>query len=627
MPAIAGVIDRQERDGSVCIERMLRMMTHRTGGKHHLFRMPTVQIAGRAGIEPQAFIRHKIIAVVDGDLHHPETLKETLKEKGYACQDDSAEGLLACAYLEWGEECLKKVRGDFVFALFDIAQDLLILGRDAFSKRPLYWFCDAERFLFASELKALMATRLIPNHLCVEGLAAYCALGAYPLEFTPLKGVHKLLAGYFLKIGPQWSPTTHYYGPDLNEWEQAKAQIGPHASVREILQDNFKKQQEISHSVGCLLSGGPGSAALAYLLSATRTDQRIHTWMVGWEGGAQAQPTIQLQQMAHDLSIPFDIVVMQPASMLQEMLSMVWYLDEPVINMEVWSMWKVARMGSTSTQALYVSFGLDFLLPLLYQHRMAAAHPGWGAALHQRWQVLQERIDRMMQRMPQKIRLKWAKSCHPKPQELVPFYETWWASYGLLSKAAPELLHHFDVNLLILQARATKGVTMFFDPFVHLYCMTHVFYGMNQPAERLATAFGLNCQTPYMEYHMLLLLNELMQKDFGLLTQELDQILLPVLSVESLSRLKKNTRMQIPAWSDHPAFIQAFEMLQEGVLVRSGWVLKSWLLATLKSPQRRQAAFGLLLALLQWEMWYKMFIEQIPHEHPPPLSVTQFLYG
>lgn len=628
MSAIAGIFDREERYTPDFLERMMRMMAHRTGGKYHLFRTRMVEIAGRVDSEELAFKRHKVIVALDGELHHPEELKKKLKERGYAAQDSSAEGLLALAYLEWGQECFKQIQGDFICAVFDIAKSTLLLARGLLAKRPLFWFQAQERFFFASELKALLATRCIPNHLCVEGLSIYCALGYYPLEITPIRGVHKLLPGYFLKIGLEFSPATHYYGPDLQTWEMEKSLIKQTPSISELLRANFEKQQAACHSVGCILSGGLGSAALAYLLATSRSDQRIHTWVVGWEGGVSSQTTIQLQQVAHDLMIPFDIVVMQPSAMLQEMLSMVWYLDEPVINMEVWTMWKVARMGFASIQALYSAFGLDHALPFVFKRQQFLnSRLGWLYSLYNQQARFKGYLDPFLQLMPQKMRLKWARLSLENPLAFKLLYSIWWTSYALFQKAAPQLLREFDAGLFIEQVGCTKGVTMFFSPYMHLFCTTQVFAGMTQPAEKIAGAFGLSAQTPYMEYNMLLTLNKIFSTDFSGLIEQLNQILRPVLSAEKLQGLKLASRVKLPPWSDHPAFIQAFEMLEQGVLVRSGWVLRSWLLSTIKHPQRRKAAFGFLLAILQWEMWYKMFIEQPPHEHPPPLSVTQFLHG
>lgn len=626
MSVIAGIIDREEREAPGCIEQMLRMMTHRTKGKYHLFRTRTIQIAGRAELEETLYIRHKIIAVIDGELHHPDKLKQALKEKGHVLLDDSAEGLLTLAYLEWGEECLKKVQGDFTCAIYDIERNLLILARDPLAKRPLYWFKDEEHFLFASEMKALMATRYIPSHVCVDGLAAYFALGYYPLEMTPLRGMYKLLPGYFLRIGAQWAPTTHYYGPSLHELEDESVRISHTFSLQEVLQANFKKQQEECYSAGCILSGGLGSAFLAHSLTTSRLfDQRIHACVIRWEE-LGLQMTLPLQQMAQDLSIPCDVVTLGPASMLQDMLSMVWYLDEPVINMEVWSMWKVARMGSASTEALYFSYGVDHLLPYaLERQRLVRAQSGWQGVFQSLKCATKGHIAAYMQLFSQKMRLKWTKHCDVAPQELQSFCNSW-ADYTLLNAAAPQLVSHFDPCLFVLQTHCTKGTTMFLDPYIHLYCITQIFSAINQPAERLASAFGLKCQTPYMEHNMILLLGGLYKQNIALLTTELYQSLQHALSAERLSALKAAPRIKLPPWSDHPGFIQAFETMREGVLVRSGWVLRSWLNEALINPKLRKDSFGFLLAMLQWEMWYKLFVEETPHEHPSPLSAIQFLH-
>lgn len=627
MSVIAGIINREEREGSKRIEQMLRMMTHRTKGKYHLFRTPLLQIAGRAEIEDTLYIRHKIIAVVDGELHHPEELKKALKAKGHLFIDESAEELLALAYIEWGEECLKRFQGDIICAIYDGKRNLLILARDPLAKRPLYWFKDEETFLFASELKALMATRSIPSHICVDGLAAYFALGYYPLEMTPLKGVYKLLPGYFLRLTHQDAPSIHYYGPTIRELENDSVRISHSLSLQEVLQANFKKQQAECHSASCILSGGLGSAVLAHSLTTSRLfDQRVHACVIGWEG-VDKQMTMPLQQVAQDLLIPCDVMTVAPTSMLQDMLSMVWYLDEPVINMEVWSMWKVARMGFASTENLYFSYGLDNILPYAYEkQKLLRAQSEWQWNLQSLKCAAKGHVEAYIQLFSQKMRLKWMKRCHAAPQELSSFFNSWWTDYSLLKEATPQLIPHFDPCLFVLKTHCTKGMTMFLDPYIHLYWVTQIFSAMNQPAERLASAFGLKCQTPYMEHNMLLLLGGLYKQNISLLTAELYQSLQHALSTERLNALKATPRMKIPPWSDHPGFIQAFETLKEGVLVRSGWVLRSWLNQALNSAKTRKASFGFLLAMLQWEMWYKLFVEETPHEHPSPLSVTQFLH-
>jgi len=149
----------------------------------------------------QPMIRKKgsnlYVLVYNGELYNTEDIRKELVLKGCAFQGWSDTEVLLSAYIEWGEACLQKLNGIFAFAIWESEKKTLFLARDRIGVKPLFYSQRENAFLFASEIKAILAHPLAAPKINREGLAELFALGpARTPGHAVFTGISELKPGY-----------------------------------------------------------------------------------------------------------------------------------------------------------------------------------------------------------------------------------------------------------------------------------------------------------------------------------------------------------------------------------------------------------------------------------------------
>jgi len=116
--------------------------------------------------------------VYNGEIYNFRDVRAELVQAGAKFVSRSDTEVLLRAYARWGEECLAKFRGMFAFALWDARRHCLFLARDPMGIKPLYYAQPGSYFLFASEVRTLLGTGLVPRRLDPAGLVNYLAFGS-----------------------------------------------------------------------------------------------------------------------------------------------------------------------------------------------------------------------------------------------------------------------------------------------------------------------------------------------------------------------------------------------------------------------------------------------------------------
>src|SRR6185369_12021906 len=186
--------------------------------------------------------------VYNGEIYNFRELKARLQAEGEGFVSQSDTEVLLKAYGRWGEKCLGELRGMFAFAIWDAMRSRLLLGRDPMGIKPLYYCSAGQYFLFASELRTLLGTGLIPRRLDPAGLINYLNFGSVYDPITMIQGVSALPAGHYAVWESGRLKDTMY-------WD-----LAPHGQA-------VRMQTVSDVPVGLFLSGGIDSSCLAGILS------------------------------------------------------------------------------------------------------------------------------------------------------------------------------------------------------------------------------------------------------------------------------------------------------------------------------------------------------------------------
>jgi asparagine synthase (glutamine-hydrolysing) len=193
--------------------------------------------------------------------------------------------VLLNAFRIWGTESLEKLRGMFALAIWDEQERKLFLARDPFGIKPLYYYRSEDTILFASEMRALLASRLVPRKISQEGLSSYLRYGSVQDPLTIIDGINTIPPGRVLTVDCkqphpriETSLSATYKSP--NSWLPPVSDRSEAVDVlREVLRDSVRMQLRSDVPIGTFLSGGIDSSALVALIS-TVADQVPKTFSV-----------------------------------------------------------------------------------------------------------------------------------------------------------------------------------------------------------------------------------------------------------------------------------------------------------------------------------------------------------
>ncbi len=134
----------------------------------------------------------------NGETYNFKDLRRELGDDLWSSNTDTE--VVLRAYHKWGIDAFRKMRGMFALAIWDAQKQTLLLARDPLGIKPLYYYVDRQHFIFASELRALLASGLVPRKLSAAGIDSYLANGSVEAPLTIVEGVKQLLPGHCLQV-------------------------------------------------------------------------------------------------------------------------------------------------------------------------------------------------------------------------------------------------------------------------------------------------------------------------------------------------------------------------------------------------------------------------------------------
>ncbi len=217
-----------------------------------------------AGHQPMRDPARGTVIVFNGFIANFIELRRQLAHQGEHFVSHCDTEVVLKAYGRYGPACVRLLRGMFAFAIWDPRDETLILARDPFGVKPLYYAQRGDRLLFASQVKALLASGLVPPALSAEGLETFLAFGGVREPLTAIDGVYALPPGHMATVHRGRLALTRFWQPprtpDLSMGREAAAR-----ALRALLAETVARYLTSDAPVGIFLSGGLDSAVLAAL--------------------------------------------------------------------------------------------------------------------------------------------------------------------------------------------------------------------------------------------------------------------------------------------------------------------------------------------------------------------------
>ncbi len=352
MCGIAGVISRKALadDYKPALAAMKNALIHRGPDQEGQYESPHVVLGVRrlsiidlqGGNQPLYNENGSVVLVANAEIYNFRDLREELESRGHRFRSNSDCETILHLYEDFGAACVNHLRGMFAFAIFDRDRRMIMLARDRMGEKPLYLYETPGRIVFASELKALLQSGLVPFDLDPVGVDLFFHYQYVPEPRTPLKGVRKLDAAHILMVNiHEWRIDESCY------WRMEDSpplEGNPVARIREELDTIAELVIRSDVPVGVALSGGVDSSAVASL-AVSKYPGTLQAFCVGYPGKPHYDERQDAQDMAEHLGIPFHHVELDVSSMVSVFPRMVYWRDDPIADISGHGYYWVMRLA------------------------------------------------------------------------------------------------------------------------------------------------------------------------------------------------------------------------------------------------------------------------------------------
>jgi asparagine synthase (glutamine-hydrolysing) len=244
-------------------------------------RLSIIDLSG--GHQPLANEDETVWVIFNGEIYNFEELREELKGKDHRFQTRSDTEVIAHAYEEYRERCFQRFNGMFAIAIWDELRKRLILARDRLGKKPLYYSLMNETFVFASELKAIMAHPSFPREVDPISFMKYLFFEFIPCPHTIFKDASKIPAASYLIWDKKGVEVRQYWSPfDPQKYEKNLSEAEAESRMMELLKASVKRRLISDVPLGVFLSGGIDSSAVT-ALAQKHVPGKIKTFSIGFE--------------------------------------------------------------------------------------------------------------------------------------------------------------------------------------------------------------------------------------------------------------------------------------------------------------------------------------------------------
>jgi len=354
--------------------------------------------------------------VFNGEIFNFPILRDELRQRGVTSffSASDTEVLLKLFILD-REACLNKLNGFFAFCVYDKQEQSFFVARDRYGVKPLLYQLDEDKFLFASEMKSILAYG-IDKALDYTALHTFLQLNYIPAPRSIFKHVNKLLPGHFLKVKKGHFEMASYYSLPVAKERGGLSYEAAQDEFKRLLEASVQRRLISDVPLGAFLSGGIDSSVVVGL--AARHQPHLHTFSIGFRDEKFFDETHYANLVARHFKTNHTVFSLTNSDLYAHVHDMLDYLDEPFADSSALNVYMLSRETRRHATVALSGDGADEMLGGYNKHAAAlrALHPGWKeravSALLPMWKifpqsrngVLSNRV-RQLQRFAEGMRL------------------------------------------------------------------------------------------------------------------------------------------------------------------------------------------------------------------------------
>lgn len=338
-------------------------------------RLSIIDIEG--GQQPFLY-KDQLAAVVNGEIYNDLDLRQNLRDYPFKTASD-CEGVLPL-WQQFREKYPEKLRGMYGVALVDIDEYTVVLSRDPFGIKPLYYACVDQGVVFASEAQALIKAGFVKPVIRPQGLAALLQLQFVPGKETIFENIHRLLPGETLLI----KDGVIVQKDRIQVFQERKKHISdPEVALSELdqlLEETVRIHERSDVPFGLFLSSGIDSSIILKMMQRLGQEKRVRAWTARFETdnrqGYVVDETDQAALMAKSVGAEHHIFSITQQQVWQYLPQIVACMDDPVADYAIIPTWFLAKEASQSVTVILSGEGGDELFAGYGRYRKAS-QPWW----------------------------------------------------------------------------------------------------------------------------------------------------------------------------------------------------------------------------------------------------------
>ncbi len=301
----------------------------------------------------------------NGEIYNFMELRKELETKGHKFKSNTDSEVILHGYEEWGNETVKRLRGIFAFALYDSIKKVIFLVRDRVGVKPLYYYFDGNKFIFASEIKAILEE--VKPALDKEALDEFLTFQYTVAPRTLFQGIRKLEAGCLMEFNLESRQVNKEFYWDLNVEQSEKSEEYFIRKIEEMVREAVELRLVSDVPLGIYLSGGLDSSYIAAVARELKEDIKAYT--IGFNH--PTDETAYARQVAEHLDLDHREIIVE-ADEVKLLPKITWHLDKPVVDVAAVPLYTMAKASKKYLTVALMGDGGDELFAGYEKYRLLA---------------------------------------------------------------------------------------------------------------------------------------------------------------------------------------------------------------------------------------------------------------
>lgn len=511
------------------------------------------------GRQPMYDDEERYVIIFNGEIYNFQIIKKELEEIGHTFRSGTDTEVLLKLFIDKGADCLHDLQGFFAFAIYDKEKKTLFLARDRMGIKPLYFYQDDDKFLFASELKSIIAYG-IKKELDYDSLYHYFQLNYIPAPHSIFKNVKKVMPGHLIKI--ENSTVTHeqYYKIPYDKdriKDSGQNYLQQQKKLKELLHTSVKKRLVADVPIGTFLSGGIDSSIISSI--ASKYTSHLNTFSIGFKDEPFFDETRYAHLVAKKLKTEHTTYSLSNQDLLKHLYDILDYIDEPFADSSAILVYILSKNTKSKATVALSGDGADEMFSGYNKHSafykarhggviynaVNSLYPLWKALPKSRNSTLTNKI-RQLERFAKGLQLQGN--------------ERYWAWARLGDETEIRGLLHKNIIEKISSSNTRNRIAGYFDHIPDNYEINDILYAdmqlvlpndMLTKVDLMSMANGLEVRVPFLDHDLVefaFQLPESSKIDKGMKKKILQDTFKDDLPPELYNRPKKGFEVPLLKW-------------------------------------------------------------------------------